>query len=254
MTLHLVGAGPGDPDLLTVRALRLLQRADVVVHDRLLSDGVLDLIPPATLRIDVGKTPGGHSWDQRDINDLLIHYARRHQVVVRLKGGDPYVFGRGGEEALAARQAGIDVTVVPGITSAVAAASAAGVPVTHRGSAQGFTVVTATTAADSDDTDWLQLAQLDHTLVILMGVRQARRIAGGLIEGGRSAQEPVAVVAAATSAGQRVVRTTLAELGTVDVSAPATIIVGDVAAIDGLPPWASHHAFPQTPAPLEGAR
>lgn len=254
MTLHLVGAGPGDPDLLTVRALRLLQRADVVVHDRLLSDGVLDLIPAATLRIDVGKVPGGPSWSQDDINTTLIHYARRHPTVVRLKGGDPYVFGRGGEEALAARQAGLDVAVVPGITSAVAAASAAGVPVTHRGTATGFTVVTASTAADSEATDWLRLAQLDHTLVILMGVRHARRIAGGLIEGGRSPQQPVVVIAAATSADQRVVRTTLAELGTVDVAAPATIVVGDVAALDGLPTWASHHAFPQTAVPLEGAR
>lgn len=258
MTLHLVGAGPGDPDLLTLRAARLLRQADVVVHDRLIGQGVLDLINPEAELVDVGKAPGGPRWAQSDINAIIIRHALDSETVVRLKGGDPYVFGRGGEEAFAAANAGVKVEVVPGITSATAAASAAGVPVTHRRVSTGFTVVTASTAADNAEVDWLQLAALDHTLVILMGVRQARRIAAALIEGGRSPRLPVAVVGSATTSEQQVVRTTLIELGTVDVPAPATIIVGDVAGFDGLPTWASDHALNLTPTatatPLGGAR
>jgi len=239
VTVHLVGAGPGDPDLLTLRAARLLEQADVVIHDRLVGDGVLDLIAPGALRIDVGKMPGGPRTSQADIHQLLREHAARFETVVRLKGGDPYVFGRGSEEAFVLLNAGHRVEVVPGITSATAAPAAAGIPVTHRRLSRAFTVVTASTAADTDSVDWLALGQLDHTLVILMGVRQAPRMAAALIEAGRSPEEPVAVVGSATTAAQRTERTTLADLRHVDVPAPATIIVGDVAGFDGLPTWQS---------------
>lgn len=143
MTVHLVGAGPGDPDLLTVRAVRLLERADVVVYDRLIDPRVLELAPPWAERVDVGKRPGAPANAQSKINDILVDRGRRFECVVRLKGGDPFVFGRGGEEALELRAAGIDVAEVPGITSAIAAPAAAGIPVTMRGISSGFTVVTA---------------------------------------------------------------------------------------------------------------
>ena len=246
MTVYLVGAGPGDPDLLTLRAAKLLGQADVLIHDRLVGQGVLDLVAPGALRIDVGKTPGGPRWAQADINAELIDHASCRETVVRLKGGDPYVFGRGSEEAFAVMKAGHRVEVVPGISSATAAASAAGIPLTHRGISHGFTVVTAATADNETEVDWLSLGQLDHTLVVLMGVRLAPRIAAALIEGGRSPHLPVAIIGSATTAEQRTVRTTLAELGAADVPAPATIIIGDVAGFDGLPTWdapvlTSHH-------------
>lgn len=241
MTVYLVGAGPGDPDLLTMRAVRLLERADVVIHDRLVGSGVLDLIPPRTPLVDVGKRPGGPRRAQADLNALLAHYASRCDIVVRLKGGDPYVFGRGGEEAFALLDAGHRVQVVPGLSSATAAAAAAGVPLTHRGRSNGFTVVTAASAHDVAGVDWLGIAQLDHTLVVLMGVRLAPHIAGALIAGGRSPDEPVAVIGSATTALQQVERTTLARLGQVRVPAPATIVIGDVAGLEGLPVWQGDH-------------
>ncbi len=240
MTVYLVGAGPGDPDLLTVRAARLLRQADVVIHDRLVGSSVLDLVPPRTPLLDVGKRPGGPRHAQADLNALLLDCAARCEVVVRLKGGDPYVFGRGGEEALALAAAGHRVEVVPGLSSATAAAAAGGIPLTHRGRSHGFTVVTAATAHDAEDVDWRVLAQLDHTLVVLMGVRLAPHIAAALIAGGRSPDEPAAVIGSATTASQQVERTTLARLGEVRVPAPATIVIGDVADLDGLPEWHSN--------------
>jgi len=248
MTVHLVGAGPGDPDLLTLRTARLLERADAVVHDRLVGRGVLDLVSPTAEIVDVGKTPGGSHWTQGDINGQLISLAKRHDTVVRLKGGDPYVFGRGSEEAFALMNAGHRVEVVPGISSALAAPAAAGVPLTHRRLATGFTVVTASTAEQSAEVDWLTLGQLDHTIVVLMGARAAPRIAAALIEAGRSPREPVAVVGSATTADQSVLHTTLAELHQADIASPATIVIGKVAGFEGLPQWssrsASHHHSP----------
>lgn len=249
MTVHLVGAGPGDPDLLTLRAARLLACAEVVVHDRLVGADVLSLAPQAAM-IDVGKRPGGSRRLQDHINDTLIAVGRLHDTVVRLKGGDPYVFGRGGEEAMALRHAGVDVAVVPGISSALAAPAAAGIPVTHRGRSTGVTVVTASTAADTRSVDWAQLARLDHTLVVLMGVRAAPDIAAALVAGGRHPDEAVAVVGSATTPLQRTVRTTLARLGDTDVAAPATIVVGAVAALDDLPTWQTttdRHLTARTP-------
>ena len=230
MSVYLVGAGPGDADLLTVRAARLLARADVVVHDRLVGSGVLDLLGPRTLRIDVGKTPGTSS-SQSDINDLLVELADHYDVVVRLKGGDPFVFGRGGEEATALSRRGVEVHVVPGISSAFAAPLLAGISVTHRGVAHGVCVVTATGAAGTP-VDFERLANPEVTLVVLMGVSQRDMISKGLRRGGLNAATPIAVVERASCVDQRVLRGRLDELAALDVASPAVIVVGPVAALD----------------------
>ena len=237
MTVHLVGAGPGDPELLTVRALNLLRRADVVVHDRLVEQAVLDLTPPWAELVDVGKTPGHPSTTQEQINDILVHRARRYGCVVRLKGGDPFVFGRGGEEAEALLSVGIDVEVVPGITSAVAAPAAAGIPVTLRGASSGFTVVTAHQDPRTDQhLDWDALARAGTTLVILMGAARTEQIADRLRAGGMAEDTPVAAITSATTQRQQVQRTDLAGMARLIVAAPATIVVGAVAAQDLLAP------------------
>ena len=235
MTVHLVGAGPGDPELLTVRAVNLLRQADVVVHDRLVDPAVVDLAPPWAERIDVGKTPGAASPSQDEINNILIDRGHRFERVVRLKGGDPFVFGRGGEEASALRAAGLATEVVPGVTSAVAAPAAAGIPVTLRGVSSGFTVVTAHQDPSSGRwLDWDALAQAGTTLVILMGAARATQIADRLRAGGMADDTPVAAISAATTRRQRVDRTDLAGLRHLRVSSPATIVVGAVAAEDVL--------------------
>ena len=201
----LVGAGPGDPDLLTVKAARLLAAAEVVVHDALVGDGVLGLVPPTAELIDVGKRPG-RPVPQELISTLLVELARAGRRVVRLKGGDPFVFGRGGEEAQALLDAGIPFEVVPGITSAVAAPAAAGIPVTHRGVAAAFTVVTGHRRAGEPDVDWRSLARVGGTVVVLMGVAQRGAIAAELMAGGLDPATPVAAVRSATTAGQVVTR------------------------------------------------
>jgi len=204
VTVHLVGAGPGDPELLTVKAARLLATADVVVHDALVDKAVLALVPPHVELIDVGKRPG-RPVPQEMITALLVELGHQHQNVVRLKGGDPYVFGRGGEEALGLVEAGVAFDVVPGVTSAIAAPALGGVPVTHRGLAAAVTVVTGHRRhGEEEDTDWEALARVDGTIVVLMGVAERASIAHRLIEAGRSPETPVAVVERAASAGQRV--------------------------------------------------
>ncbi|MDE3064051.1 MAG: uroporphyrinogen-III C-methyltransferase [Acidobacteriota bacterium] len=235
MSVHLVGAGPGDAGLVTRRAASLLARADVVVHDRLVSPEVLELAPGARL-VDVGKFPGDGDT-QGAINELLVELAAQHDCVVRLKGGDPFVFGRGGEEAEALRAAGVAVEVVPGVSSAFAGPLLAGVPVTHRGLASGVSVLTATGegGATADVTRW---ANPDATLVILMGVARRAAIARDLIAGGLDPATPVAVIERASSESQRTVRADLASLGDLDVASPAVIVVGAVAGLDlGLTPW-----------------
>ena len=227
----LVGAGPGDPDLLTVRAARLLAEADVVVHDALVGDGVLALARPGAELIDVGKRPG-QGVAQDLINVLLVGLARDGKQVVRLKGGDPFVFGRGGEEAVALAEAGIACEVVPGITSAVAAPAAAGVPVTYRGLSASFTVVTGHRQRGETPVNWHALAQAGGTIVVLMGVAQRGEIAAALIAGGLPADTPVAAVGSATTGAQSVARCQLADLAATDVHAPATIVIGAVAALD----------------------
>jgi uroporphyrin-III C-methyltransferase len=232
MTVALVGAGPGDPGLLTRRGAELLASAEVVVHDRLIARELLDLAPASAERIDVGKGPG-QSGLQADINELLVRHGRSGRRVVRLKGGDPFVFGRGGEEAEALRRAGVEVEVVPGVSSAFAAPAAAGIPVTHRNVSTSVTVVTGHAGDPAlPGVDWDALGRLDGTLVILMGMGARAAITARLLAAGRAPTTPVAVVHWGTTERQRVVRTDLAHLPDVDLAAPAAIVVGPVAGLD----------------------
>jgi uroporphyrin-III C-methyltransferase len=238
MTVYLVGAGPGDPDLLTLRAASLLARADVIVHDRLIDHRILASAAPWAELIDVGKTPGSPCHSQREINTVLADRGRRFDTVVRLKGGDPFVFGRGGEEAEHLRAHRIAVEVVPGVSSSIAAPAAAGIPVTMRGIASGVTVVTAhqdpaaTRNGAGNGLDWDALARAGTTLVVLMGAARARSVSQRLIAGGMRPDMPVAVITSATNPDQLIDRTTLAELGEMPVCNPSTIVIGEVAALD----------------------
>lgn len=244
MTVHLIGAGPGDPDLLTLRAARLLGDAEVIIHDRLIGKEVFELAAPWAQLVNVGKDPNGQSTSQEEINDLLVHYGKRYDTVVRLKGGDPFVFGRGGEEAIALAQHGIDVQVVPGISSALAAPAAAGIPITHRNVSSGFTVITAHQNPDNDRlVNWDALAQLGTTLVILMGARRARLISERLIGAGMSTDTPVATITSATTEEQHITSLTLGELGVEPVTNPAVIVIGDVASLPVLPELTPTAAF-----------
>ncbi len=228
----LVGAGPGDPGLLTVRGAEALAAADVVVHDRLAEPALLELAPPGAERIDVGKSPGG-PVAQEAINALLVAQARAGRRVVRLKGGDPFVFGRGGEEAAALAAAGVPFEVVPGITSAVAVPAYAGVPLTHRGLSTSFTVVTGHSRHRPDrPVDWEALARAGDTIVVLMGVAHRAEIAERLVAAGRPPDTPVLAVRWGTRAAQRSVRTTLAGLAAAALEPPVTMVIGAVAALD----------------------
>ena len=229
--ISLVGAGPGDPELLTIRGLRRLQDAEVVVHDALVGTGVLALARPEAEMIDVGKRPGA-PVPQELINELLVQLGRSGRNIVRLKGGDPFVFGRGGEEALALAAAGLDFEVVPGVSSVIAAPAAAGIPVTHRGVSASFTVVTGHRQRGQDAVNWQALAQAGGTIIVLMGVAQRAAIAAALMDGGLAADTPVAAIRDATSSTQQVVRCALSELATAEVESPATIVIGAVAAFD----------------------
>jgi uroporphyrin-III C-methyltransferase len=233
-TVHLVGGGPGDPGLLTVRAAALLATCDLVAYDRLAPVEVLDLAPPQAERICVGKTVDRPGWRQEDTNRLLIEQARAGKAVVRLKGGDPFVFGRGGEEAIACRRAGVDVEVVSGVTSAVAAPGAAGIPVTHRGVATGVAFVTGHEDPTKPDSqiDWSALARFHGTLVFLMGVGNLGRIAGMLLAGGRAPDTPVALVRWGTTEAQQTLTGDLVSIADeahrAGFASPATIVVGEV--------------------------
>jgi uroporphyrin-III C-methyltransferase/precorrin-2 dehydrogenase/sirohydrochlorin ferrochelatase len=227
----LVGGGPGDPGLITTRGRTLLAEADVVVVDRLAPQGLLDHLDPDVEVVDAGKAPHAHTLTQDEINALIVQRALAGQRVVRLKGGDPYVLGRGSEEAAACRAAGVEVTVVPGVTSALAVPAAAGIPVTARGITSRFTVV----SGHDGPLDFATIAALDGTLLFLMGVSRLAEIASELQAGGRSADEPVAVVEKGTTPEQRVTVATLATLAEVaaarGVESPAVIVVGGVAAL-----------------------
>ncbi|MFE9184080.1 uroporphyrinogen-III C-methyltransferase [Micromonospora harpali] len=236
----LVGAGPGDPELITVKGWRLLTEADVVVADRLVPGLLLDELRTGVELVDASKIPYGPSRAQEEINRILVDRALAGAFVVRLKGGDPYVFGRGGEELLACAAAGVPVTVVPGVTSSIAAPAAAGVPVTHRAVAHEFTVVSGHVAPDSPASlvRWDALAGLRGTLVILMGLKNLAAITGTLIGHGRPADTPVAVVQEGTTGDQRSLRSTLGAVAADVVAAglrpPAVVVVGDVVgALDG---------------------
>jgi len=226
----LVGGGPGDPDLITVRGRRLLAQADVVVVDRLAPRSLLDELAPAVEVIEAGKTRDNHILQQRQINELLVSRAQQGKFVVRLKGGDPFVFGRGGEEMLACAEAGVPCEVVPGVTSAIAVPAAAGIPVTHRSVARQFTVIAA-----HEDRDLSNLGEVEGTLVLLMGATRVERIAKELVKAGREPLTPVAVVESGTTKHQRTTRGTLATIGELaaaaGVRAPAVVVVGEVAAL-----------------------
>jgi uroporphyrinogen III methyltransferase/synthase len=235
VTVFLVGAGPGDPGLLTVRALDVLRRAGVVVYDRLSQRSLLDLAPAAAERVDVGKAPGHVRLTQDEINALLVERGKSGATVVRLKGGDPFVFARGGEEAAALAQAGVPFEVVPGITSAIAVPAYAGIPVTLRHSSTSVTIVTGHEDRDAGDegtVDWQAVARVGGTIVILMGVARIGRIAERLVAAGRSPDTPVAAVQWGTRPEQRTVRATLATIADHELGTPSTIVVGDVAATD----------------------
>jgi uroporphyrin-III C-methyltransferase/precorrin-2 dehydrogenase/sirohydrochlorin ferrochelatase len=230
--VSLVGAGPGDPDLLTLRAVQRLQAAEVVVHDRLVSSRVLDYASPTAERIDVGKRSGGAGATQDEINSLLVNLAREGRRVVRLKGGDPFVFGRGGEEALVLARAGIAFEVVPGVSSALAAPAAAGIPVTHRGLSASVTVVN---GHDVDQHDWTALSHAGGTLVFLMAVEHLEDVADRLLAHGREPNEPTALIEWASTPRQRVVTAPLAHLVETSraarIAAPAVLVVGPTAAL-----------------------
>ena len=232
----LVGGGPGEPELLTLRGRRRLAEADVVVVDRLAPTGVLAELDPDVEVVDVGKTAGHHPVTQEEINRVLVDAALAGRTVVRLKGGDPYVLGRGGEEFLACRRAGVEVEVVPGVTSAFAVPAAAGIPVTHRGAARSVTVLSG--HGEPAGAELAALARLGGTLVVLMGVAGLDRLATGLLAAGRDPRTPVAVVEDGWSPRQRCTTATLADIAavarTAGVRAPAVVVVGEVVAALGL--------------------
>lgn len=238
--VHLVGAGPGDPELLTIRAQRLLASADVVVHDRLVSGAILDLVPEDRPRIDVGKAAGEPAIPQADISELLISLARAGKTVVRLKGGDPFVFGRGGEELLALRAAGIATTVVPGVTAGVAGPAMAGIPVTHRGLSRSVAFVTGETDPDAggQPVDWRAVARMD-TVVVYMGARAGRSVAQRLLEAGRASSTPVAIVIDATLSTGIVEWQDLGRVAAGGsepfVGRPAILVIGDVVELGRVP-------------------
>jgi uroporphyrin-III C-methyltransferase len=240
----LVGAGPGDPKLITLRGAEALGQADVVVFDRLSAPTLLDLAPAGAERVYAGKEPGRAAMTQQAISALLVERASAGATVVRLKGGDPFVFGRGGEEVLACAAAGVPVEVVPGITSAFAAPAAAGIPVTHRGVARSVAVVTASTA-DGDWADLASLATAVDTLVVLMAAGRLEEACETLVSAGRGPGTPAAIVQWATTPDQRSAAGTLGTLpalaSAASIGPPATLVVGDVVAV-------SAHAEAPTPA------
>lgn len=232
--VHIVGAGPGDPELLTLKALRVLQDADVIIHDRLVPEAVLARARRDAKRLYVGKARGDHSVPQDQIEALMIAEARAGHRVVRLKGGDPFVFGRGGEELEAIRSAGVPVFVVPGVTAALACAASAGVPLTHRDHAQAVTFVTAQAKPGGVDADWTRLATPNHTLAIYMGVDRADETAAKLMAAGRAGSTPVAVVENGSRPDERVLTGRLDGLGALvrgaNLNGPALLFVGETAA------------------------
>ncbi|MHA7871422.1 MAG: siroheme synthase CysG [Hyphococcus sp.] len=234
--VHIVGAGPGDPELLTLKAFRLIQSADVILYDRLVSDEILSLARRDADRLYVGKTKSNHAVPQSEIEARMIALAREGKTVVRLKGGDPFVFGRGGEELDSVRAAGVPVYVTPGITAATGCAASAGLALTHRDHAQVVTFVTGHAKGDADPAlDWAALAALKNTLVVYMGVAKAGAIAGNLMAHGRAASTPVAVIENGTRDNEIILKGTLGQLPVLidagGVKGPALLVIGEVAAL-----------------------
>jgi uroporphyrin-III C-methyltransferase len=258
-TVDLVGGGPGDPGLITVRGLQLLQSADVVIHDRLIGSELLGVTRREALLIDVGKGPGHAPYSQEEINALLLEHARQGKSVVRLKGGDPFVFGRGSEEMNACRRAGVRVRVVPGVTSAIAGPAAAGIPVTARGISRSFTVVTAHTTEDAlassgcpSSASFVSAAVAD-TLVIMMGRSNLATLAAELIRRGRDPSTPAACIQSATTSNQCVTRATLATIAEAadrdGLVSPVITVIGEVAAMGAESDWPNRRIVETTPHP-----
>lgn len=234
--VFLVGAGPGDPELLTVKAMRLITRAEVVVFDHLVGDAIIDLIPASARRVYAGKEAGNHALPQNQINQLLVEIASEGLDVVRLKGGDPFIFGRGGEEMASVLAAGLECEIVPGITAAAGAASCSGIPLTHREHAQTLVFATGHLKDDTVDLDWTALARPRQTVVIYMGLGALDIICERLIAHGLPARTPAAVIHAATTPRQCGVHSTLARLPEATreagIRTPALIMIGEVVALD----------------------
>lgn len=238
--VYLVGAGPGDPGLLTVRGQELLRKAEVVIYDRLVNPILLEELPPKTTRIFAGKLTGSHSLAQEEISKLLIIHARQGKQVVRLKGGDPFVFGRGGEEAEALALAGIPFEVVPGVSSAVAVPAYAGIPLTHRRLSSSFAVITGHECGKAEPSvDWARLATAVDTLVVLMGIKNLPKIVAELLTHGRSPETPVALIRWGTTEKQETVTGTLADIldQAKGLSSPVVIVIGAVAGLSRQLHW-----------------
>ncbi len=235
--VYLVGAGPGDPELLTKKAEKLIKKAEVILYDQLVGEALHKLFPKNAKLIDVGKHAGKHRFEQREINKMLIEYAKQNKVVVRLKGGDPYLFGRGGEEAVELIKAGIKVEVVPGITSAIAVPAYAGIPVTHRDFASAVTFITGheDPAKEKKALDWDALAKLQGTLVILMGVGRLEENVRALLSHGKNPETPVAIIERGTTCEQRVTIGNLKNIVAIakqrNVKPPAVIVIGEVVSL-----------------------
>lgn len=235
----LVGAGPGDPELLTIKALNCLQQADVVLYDYLVSDEIMALIPSDTILVCVGKRAGHHSVPQEKTNQLLVDFAKQGYRVVRIKGGDPFVFGRGGEELEVLADSGIRFQVVPGITAAAGATAYAGIPLTHRDYAQSALFVTGHLKEDCDDMDWSTLARGNQTLVIYMGLMKSQYIQQQLIQYGRASTTPIAIIERGTQIQQKVFSGTLSQLSELSkqAQAPSLIVVGEVVRLSQKLDW-----------------
>lgn len=263
--VYLVGAGPGDPGLITVRGLQILRQAEVLIYDRLVHPDLVAEAPASAVRVYVGKEAGAHCMPQSQINRLIVASARQGALVVRLKGGDPFVFGRGGEEAEALTEVGIPFAVVPGVSSAVAVPAYAGIPVTHRGVASSFAVVTAHEEAgkNSSAIRWAALAQAVDTLVVLMGGKNLPVVVEQLLHAGRSPQTPIALIRWGTTAEQQTVTGTLADIvskaAAVKLAPPVLTIIGEVVKLrerlrwfaetvgTGMAPTAAAHGYEVTP-------
>lgn len=241
----LIGAGPGDPELLTLKALSFLQQADVVLYDYLVSDEIMSLVSSDTILVCVGKRAGHHSVPQHKTNQLLVDFAKQGHKVVRIKGGDPFIFGRGGEELEVLFDAGIKFQVIPGITAAAGATAYAGIPLTHRDYAQSALFVTGHLKAENDDMDWSTLARGNQTLVIYMGLMKSSYIQEQLIEHGRQATTPIAIIERGTQRTQQVFKGQLSDLSQLaaKAQAPSLIVVGEVVALSDKLHWFGESAF-----------
>ena len=244
----LIGAGPGDPELLTVKALNFLQQADVVLYDYLVSEEIMALVPSDVILVCVGKRAGHHSVPQEKTNQLLVDFAKQGHRVVRIKGGDPFMFGRGGEELEILFDEGIRFHVVPGITAAAGATAYAGIPLTHRDFAQSALFVTGHRKQDADDLDWSTLARGHQTLVIYMGLMKSQFIAQQLIAHGRQASTPIAIIERGTQATQKVFRGQLNQLAELakEAQSPALIVVGEVVSLADKLQWFGSEQQPHT--------